>query len=246
MAKLIRFYKRYKDLTKSFVVLGLTFLVLVTSIFTYGWFSENRTVKATGMSVTVQAPDIVDATITAWPVSEIDEDNHIYTFVEDTDFDGALPPFDSPRILSSIYKKAIVLDLCIETAKVNSVVDISIESIKPWIYTEAGMKDDLTSAYYNGISNVTQFRYFTSVNDHDVTFGSTTYSFINNFDKRSASTATKADLSFTSITLPLEGENHVYFVIEYYEDLVDYFCSLSVNVSYSNDIHFRISGGSAA
>lgn len=240
MARIFERFKKYKELIKSIVVLSITLIVLLTTIFTYAWFSQNKNVTATGMNVQVQTPDVVSATINAWPVKEINDARTEYTFVEVDDFDGSLPPYDSPKILSSIYMKAIVLDICIETTNDNVVIDLDIDYTGEWIGTLSAMDPLETRIYNNHLSNVVQFKKVTQEENKVCTTDSTIYSFLSG----TPSNPVKQDLPFTTITIPTAGVNHIYFIMEYNEEFVTYFCGLSVNISYKNDLHFTIKGGS--
>ena len=234
------------EIIKLSVLMALTFIILTISLVTYGWFSNNKNVSATGMNIQVKTPDVTNVTIQAFQVTDIVTDAATsttqYTFTESPTTMATLPPYDKPKILSSIYKKALVIDFIVETSADNTDINIVMESLYGWLGTKEEMVDPITKLYVNYISNIVQIKKGVSVSGNVLTADdSNIYSFISG----ETSNPTKANIEFNSINIPTAGTSHVYFVIEYNETLADYFYGLFVNINYSNDIHFLVTGGDA-
>ena len=220
----------------SFVFISL---LLVLSIVAFSsmnksvaWFSQNESVSGNGMSVSVEKPLEVTASLVSYAVTDISSDG-VYT-ISSTNESYELPLRDPNNISFSEFEKALVVIIQLSCDE-NISVDVSAETIHKDISQEAE----------NYVSNCIKITPALLSNDQTTAKlnGSPT-----SFITKNGDAWEKTDsLVFCSLDLVAGESQTLCLVMEYNEEYLNAFGeylllqgSTITQIDYSNDIEFHI------
>ena len=219
----------------SFVFVSL---LLVLSIVAFGsmnksvaWFSQNESVSGKGMSVSVEKPLEVTASLVSYAVTDISSDG-VYTISSTKSYE--LPLRDPNNISFSEFEKALVVIIQLSCDE-NISVDVSAETIHK----------DISHAAENYVSNCIKMTPALLNNDQTTaTLNGSPTSFIT----KNGDAWEKTDsLVFCSLDLVAGESQTICLVIEYNEEYLNAFGenlllqgSTITQIDYSNDIEFHI------
>lgn len=219
----------------SFVFVSL---LLILSIVAFGsmnksvaWFSQNESVSGKGMSVSVEKPLEVTASLVSYAVTAISSDG-VYTISSTESYE--LPLRDPNNISFSEFEKALVVIIQLSCDE-NISVDVSAETIHKDISQEAA----------NYVSNCIKITPALLNNDQTTAKlnGSPT-----SFITKNGNAWKKTDsLVFCSLDLVAGESQTICLVMEYNEEYLNAFGeylllqgSTITQIDYSNDIEFHI------
>lgn len=224
----------------SFVFVSL---LLVLSIVAFGsmnksvaWFSQNESVSGKGMSVSVEKPLEVTASLVSYAVTAISSDG-VYTISSTNgsyDESYELPLRDPNNISFSEFEKALVVIIQLSCDE-NISVDVSAETIHK----------DISHAAENYVSNCIKITPALLNNDQTTaTLNGSPTSFIT----KNGDAWEKTDsLVFCSLDLVAGESQTICLVMEYNEEYLNAFGealllqgSTITQIDYSNDIEFHI------
>ena len=195
------------------------------------WFSLNTNVSANGMSVSVDDPLTIDATLTSYAISEISDNK--YTLSDEGIY--TLPTNDPNSISYSEYEKALAVVIEAEAA-----YDTSINIILSTPHTDLSFDDQ------NFISNCIKISTASLDTQSNVaTINGSAQSFVTIEN----STYTKdSSLTLCSVSLSEATPTKICFIIEYNQTFLEFFSNyileqgLTIStVDFANDIEFQIS-----
>jgi hypothetical protein len=221
----------------SFVFVSL---LLVLSIVAFGsmnksvaWFSQNESVSGKGMSVSVEKPLEITASLVSYPVTAISSDG-VYT-IYSTKESYELPLRDPNNISFSEFEKALVVIIQLSCDE-NISVDVSAETIH----------EDISQEAENYVSNCIKITPALLNNDQTTAKlnGSPT-----SFITKNGDAWEKTDsLVFCSLDLVAGESQTICLVMEYNEEYLNAFGEYLLEqkdltitqIDYSNDIEFHI------
>ena len=219
----------------SFVFISL---LLILSIVAFGsmnksvaWFSQNESVSGKGMSVSVEKPLEVTASLVSYAVADIPSDG-VYTISSTESYE--LPLRDPNHISFSEFEKALVVIIQLSCDE-NISVDVSAETIHK----------DISHAAENYVSNCIKITPALLNNAQTTaTLNGSPASFVT----KNGDAWEKIDsLVFCSLDLVAGESQTICLVMEYNEEYLNAFGenlllqgSTITQIDYSNDIEFHI------